>query len=256
VQAQRLDKRLHELHRIMEHVDPSAKDEYDRMLEFSWIYHDSALEGVVYSKEELANGLSDHIASDTSLIPVYDEIKQNRAAIRLIRELSEKKRLNLSLDLVKKVYATLCPEEIEGKAPPKYRKDMPLHRMYFHEIAPPEKISYKMRTLVQWMNSAETKRATHTLRLAAKAHYQLLHIYPFPKQSGKVARLLMNLILLRGGYPPAIIHATERQRYYDALKTSDNATAKVVTEALVASVNSTIRYFEQVAADGGRARSA
>jgi len=195
---------------------------------------------------------------DTSMIPVFDEIRQNLAAIDLVRELAQRKRLTLSLELIKNIYATLAPEEIEGRSPPKYRKDMPLHRTYFHDIAPPEKVSYRMRQLVQWMNSAETRRATHTLRLASKAHYEVLHIYPFPKQSGKVARLVMNLVLLPGGYPPAIVHATERQRYYDALKTSDNQTAKVVTEALVASMNSAIRYFaqEESARAGRRARSA
>jgi Fic family protein len=209
--------------------------------------------------DELGAALDNQPASDSTLIPVFDEIKQNKVAIDLIRELADKKRLSISLEVIKRIYATLAPEELEGKSPPKYRKDMPLHRLYFHDIATPDKISYKMRQLVDWMNSAETRRATHTLRLAAKAHFQLLHIYPFPKQSGKVARLLMNLILLRGGYPPAVIHATERQRYYDALKTSDNATARVVTEALVASMDSAIRFFEQEDAargEGRRARSA
>lgn len=258
MQAQRLDKRLHRLHKKMESADEESKAEYMRLLELSWIYHDSALEGVVYNMDELKAALEGQPAPDTSLIPVFDEIRQNKAAIDLIHELADKKRLTISLEVIKRIYATLAPEEVEGKSPPKYRKDMPLHRMYFHEIAPPEKISYKMRQLVQWVNSAETKRATHTLRLAAKSHYQLLHIYPFPKHSGKVARLLMNLILVRGNYPPAVIHATERQRYYDALKTSDNATARVVTEALVASMDSAIRFFEtEDAARGGRrARSA
>ncbi len=259
MQAQRLDETLQILHAKSEKADPESIDEYTKVLDFSWIYHSSALEGVVYNMDELKAALAAVVnEDDTSLIPVFDEIRQNLSAIELVRELAAKKRLTISLEVIKKIYATLAPEEVEGRSPPKYRKDMPLHRMYFHEIAPPEKISYKMRQLVQWMNSAETKRATHTLRLAAKAHYQLLHIYPFPKMSGKVARLLMNLILLRGGYPPAIVHATERQRYYDALKTSDNATAKVVTEALVASMNSAIRYFEQeeTARAGRRARSA
>lgn len=258
MQAQRLDETLHVLHSKMEKADQETLDEYNKVLEFSWIYHDSALEGVVYNTAEFKAALEGGMTDDTSLLPVYDEIRQNRTAIALIKELAEKKRLTLSLDVIKKVYSTLAPEEVEGKNPPKYRKDMPLHRMYFHEVSAPEKISYKMRQLVQWMNAAETKRATHTLRLAAKAHYQLLHIYPFPKQSGKVARLIMNLILLRGGYPPAVVHATERQRYYDALKTSDNATAKVVTEALVVSINSAIRFFEQEesAREGRRARSA
>lgn len=253
MQAQRLDKRLHTLHAKMEESNEEAIAEYNRLLDLSWIYHDSALEGVVYNMDELKTALDGEPTSDASLMPVFDEIRQNKAALELIRELADKKRLNISLEVIKKIYATLAPEEIEGRSPPKYRKDTPLHRMYFHEIAPPEKISYKMRQLVQWMNAAETKRATHTLRLAAKAHYQLLHIYPFPKMSGKVARLLMNLILIRGNYPPAIIHATERQRYYDALKTSDNATSRVVTEALVTSMESAIRYFEtEDAARGGR----
>lgn len=258
MQAQRLDQRLQILHKKMEGADEKALEEYYRVLEISWIYHDSALEGVVYNMDELRAALDGQVASDTSLIPVFDEIRQNKAAIAMIRELAEKKRLTISLEVIKRIYAVLAPEEVEGKNPPKYRKDMPLHRMYFHEISTPDKISYKMRQLVQWINAAETKRATHTLRLAAKSHYQLLHIYPFPKQSGKVARLLMNLILIRGGYPPAVVHATERQRYYDALKTSDNATAKVVTEALVASMDSAIRYFEEEekARAGRRARSA
>jgi hypothetical protein len=55
----------------------------------------------------------------------------------------------------------------------------------------------------------------------------------------------MNLILMRQGYPPAIVHATERQRYYDALKTSEDATAKLITDALAASVESTIRFYEE-----------
>jgi hypothetical protein len=62
-----------------------------------------------------------------------------------------------------------------------------------------------------------------------------------------VGRLLLNLILLRHGYPPAIIHATERQRYYDALKQGPNAVATIVNEALISSVESAIKFFE----DGG-----
>jgi Fic family protein len=221
---------------------------FNEKLDITWVYHDSALEGVVYSFDELKAAIDDQVVSDTTLIPVYDEIRQHKAAIDLIRDLADKKRLNITLETVKKIYLTLMPEEAEGKGAPKYRREMPLHRLYFHDIAQPEKISYQMRQLVQWMGAAETKRSMHTVRLAAKAHYKLLHIYPFKKHSGKVARLVMNLILLRQGYPPAIIHATERQRYYDALKTSEDATAKLVTEALGAAVESTIRYFEELAA--------
>jgi Fic family protein len=239
-----LEDRVSRLQELMGQAKPGILKPFQDLLDMSWIYHDSALEGVVYNTDELNAALRDENA-DSTLIPIYDEVKNHKAAIDLIRELAEKKRLTLNLDIVKKIYVTLCPEEGEGKGAPRYRKDMPIHRLYFHDIATPDKIAGSMRALVQWMNAAETKRSTHTVRLAAKAHYKLLHIYPFPKQSGKVARLLMNLLLLRQGYPPAIMHATERQRYYDALKTSEDATAKLVTEALAASVESTIRFLEE-----------
>lgn len=240
-----LEDRVSRLQLIVNKAPAGVLQDFQRRLDMSWIYHDSALEGVVYTQDELVSALSDKIISDTSLIPVYDEIRQHRAAIALIRDLCQKKRVTLGLDLIKKIYVTLAPDEAEGKGNPKYRKDMPVHRQYFHEIAAPEKITHQMRQLVAWMRAPETKRSTHTVRLAARAHHKLLHIYPYPKHSGKVARLLMNLILMRQGYPPAIIHATERQRYYDALKGSPNAVSKLVGEALAASVESTIRYFEE-----------
>jgi len=246
-----IEERVSRLNALIAEADPETVQDYRERLDLSWVHHDSALEGAVHGPTELAAALSDQVVSDTSLLPAYDEVRQNKAAIDLVRELAERKRLTLNLEVIKKIYGALAPDEVEGKGAPKYRKDNPLHRMYFHEIAPPEKISYRMRQLIQWMNSAETKRSTHTVRLAAKAHYTLLHIYPFPKHSGKVARLLMNLILLRAGYPPAIIHATERQRYYEALKSSDNAVANLVNEALGASTESAIRFFEgqELAAD-------
>jgi Fic family protein len=141
----------------------------------------------------------------------------------------------------------LAPDDTESsKGPPKYRKEMPVHRLYFHEIATPDKISPKLRQLVDWVNSPEAKRATHPVRLAAKAHYQLLHIYPFAKHSGKVSRLFMNLILLRHGFPPVIIHSTERQQYYEALRVEQNEMAALVHSAFRASVESAIKFFESL----------
>ena len=217
---------------------------YQDRFDISWIYHDSALEGVVYTMEELETAIFEETVTDPSMIPVYDEVRNHKIAIDIIREHAEKRRFSLTLDVIKNLFAQLAPEELEGKSPPKYRKDIPLHRLYFHEISPPDKISYRMRQLVQWANASETKKSMHPIRLASKVHYELLHIYPFPRHSGKVARLVLNVLLLRAGYPPAVIHSTERQRYYDALKTSEDATANIVNEALAVAVESTIRFFE------------
>lgn len=247
LQGSSLEERVSQLQGLVAAAPESVRKEYQERFDIAWIYHDSALEGVVYSMDELRGAIYDEVVTDTSLIPVYDEIRNHMGAIEMIREMVERRRFSVTLDVIKKLFAQLAPEELEGKGPPKYRRDMPLHRLYFHEIAQPDKISYRMRQLVQWLSDPETKKTMHAVRMASKAHFELLHIYPFPRHSGKVARLVMNLILMRAGYPPVVIHATERQRYYEALKNGEDATSNLINQALGAAVESAIQYFGEIA---------
>jgi len=206
---------------------------YRDNLDMSWIYHDSALEGVVYTPQELRTATDPQSAavSDASMQPVCEEIRRHREALDYVRDLATKRRLPITLDTLKTIYVMLHPEEGDIKTV-KYRKDIPQHRLYFHEYAAPDKIAHKVRQIVDWLNDPETKRTRGPVRLAARAHYDLLRVFPFPHDSGKVARLLMNLLLLRAGYPPAIIHSTERQRYYEALKGSSATMVQIVQEAI------------------------
>jgi Fic family protein len=114
----------------------------------------------------------------------------------------------------------------------KYRKDIPQHRLYFHEYTAPDKIAYRVRQIMDWLNGPEAKKMKNPLRVGARVHYDLLRVFPFAQDSGKVARLLMNVILLRGGYPPAIVHSTERQRYYEALKGQLPVIIQLVNESI------------------------
>lgn len=241
-----IEEKVQRLRELEAQARPEQLADYNFRFDMSWIHHDNALEGVVYEPNELVAAINQAVVSDSALIPVYDEIRQYKAAIDLIRDLASKKRQEITIDTIRSIYVTLAPEEAEAKGPLKYRKDVPLHRVYFHEIAAPDKIPQAMRSLLQWLGSEDTWRTTHPTRIAARAHYQFLHIFPFPKHSGKVARLLMNLILLRDGYPPAILHSTDRHRYYDALKTSSDALAAIIHEALENALDSANRYWHRL----------
>jgi Fic family protein len=211
-----------------------AQAKYQADLDMSWIAHDSALEGVVYTLAELrsAMGAADgEVGFDSSLQPVVEEIRRHREALNFVREQATKRRVPITVDIVKRIYCVLHPEEGDVKTV-KYRKDIPQHRLYFHEYAPPDKIAYKLRQVIDWVNDPETRRTRTPIRLAARAHYDIVRIFPFATDSGKVARLVMNLLLLRGGCPPAIIHSTERQRYYEALKGSSTTMHAIVQDAV------------------------
>jgi len=57
--------------------------------------------------------------------------------------------------------------------------------------------------------------------LAAYAHYKFVCIHPFVDGNGRTARLIMNLILMQNGYPPAVILNVDRKKYYRVLKQAD-----------------------------------
>ena len=237
-----IEERVERLRALVAKTSPEALADYHSKFDMSWIHHDSAIEGVVYEPTELQAALRNAPVSDSALLPVHDEIRQLKSAIDFVRRTAADPKVAVDLELIKQIYVILQPDEPEAK----YRKDIPLHRLYFHEITPPDKIPLKMKALVQWLESDDTRRTMHASRIASRAHYLFLQAYPYPKHSGRVGRLMMNLMLLRGGYPPAILHATDRQRYYEALRTSAEATSAIVQEALENSLHSTIRYFQRL----------
>ena len=242
-----MEERTAYLEDRLKNAPPEVQAKYRDDLDVSWIAHDSALEGVVYTLTELrtAIGAPDATAPfDSAAQPVVEEIRRHREALNFVRELAIKRRQPINVDVVKRIYCVLHPEEGDVKTV-KYRKDIPQHRLYFHEYTPPDKIAYKLRQIIDWVNDPETRRTRTPVRLAARAHYDLLRIFPFASDSGKVARLAMNLLLLRSGYPPAIIHSTERQRYYEALKGSSATMHSIVQDAIENSLASIEKLLDQ-----------
>jgi Fic family protein len=77
----------------------------------------------------------------------------------------------------------------------------------------PAEIPALMGDFAQWLATAPPDVDT-----AFTAHARLVRIHPFSDGNGRTARLLMNLLLLRAGYPPLVIAPEHRARYIDALQ--------------------------------------
>jgi excisionase family DNA binding protein len=72
---------------------------------------------------------------------------------------------------------------------------------------------------MEWYYENKTKLSV--VELAAWVHYKIVYIHPFIDGNGRTARLLMNLILIQHGYPPAVILNLDRKKYYRVLKDAD-----------------------------------
>jgi Fic family protein len=248
-----VDSKLLKLQEHLATQDEALLAKFQEQLDMSWIFHDSALEGTVLSFHELKSAIDKDVVSDVSLIPTYDEIRAHKAAIDFVREqAAQKKKVPVTLELLMKLRDVIAPENPETLAKDgPFRKDTPVHRLYFHDIPPADKIAGEMKKLGDWLADPETKKLS-ALRLAAKLHFKLMQIYPFPKHSGKHARLAMNLVLLRAGYPPAVIHSTERQRYYESLRGPSSLLYNLMLDSLENSIDSAIKVFTE-ARSGRRA---
>jgi Fic family protein len=77
----------------------------------------------------------------------------------------------------------------------------------------PAKIPQLMEEFGVWLTSAPTTPAA-----AFEAHYRLTAIHPFGDGNGRSARLLMNLLLIRRGYPPVAVRPEDRKAYLDSLE--------------------------------------
>ena len=77
----------------------------------------------------------------------------------------------------------------------------------------PAKIQQLMSDYGHWRAAASPGPET-----AFKAHFRLVAIHPFSDGNGRTARLLMNLLLIRTGYPPIAIRPEDRKTYLDALE--------------------------------------
>jgi Fic family protein len=77
----------------------------------------------------------------------------------------------------------------------------------------PLKIPQLMEEFGAWLSSAPS-----TPQAAFEAHFRLAAIYPFTDGNGRAARLLMNLMLIRGGYPPVAVRPADRKTYLDTLE--------------------------------------
>ncbi|MBQ4440204.1 MAG: Fic family protein, partial [Kiritimatiellae bacterium] len=96
-----------------------------------------------------------------------------------------------------------------------------------HRVLPaPEKVPMLMAEFVRWMAASEGR--LHPVEFAALVHRKFVYIHPFVDGNGRIARLLMNLALLRAGWSLAIIPPICRHEYIAALDKAGRTSAPFV----------------------------
>ncbi|MDO5665230.1 MAG: Fic family protein [Bacteroidia bacterium] len=90
----------------------------------------------------------------------------------------------------------------------------------FH-YASPEETPAMMTELIHWYNKEENLNKLNPIELASLLHYRYIRIHPFEDGNGRIARLLINYVLLRHNYPLIIIKTEDKANYLNILNVCD-----------------------------------
>ena len=125
------------------------------------------------------------------------------------------------------------------------------------EYASPEETPALMTDLVNWYNEEEKKGKLSPLELAALFHYRYIRIHPFEDGNGRIARLMVNFILSRHGWPMIVVRSRKKAEYLEALHETDMLIGTSPSEGANAKINEIkpfLRFFtkmvlEEITAD-------
>jgi Fic family protein len=236
-----LDDRTEDVRALMRER-PRETEEFLQKYELSWVYHECALEGMVLTHSELRQALDPNPGMvDSSMVHAFTEVRNQSNAIEFIKHEGKAKQVRYNLTLVKKLYEILY-SNLPNRTPVTFRRDMPLHRTYFHDIVQPVQIQPALEQLFDFMQGDEFSRM-HPFKQATHSHHRFMEIFPFSDLSGKVGRMMMNLILVRAGYMPMVIHSMDRQTYYDALRLNATQFGGVLMGSMDNALDNAYKFF-------------
>ena len=126
------------------------------------------------------------------------------------------------------------------------------------EPPPPDRVPAEMSTFAQWLTVVTDPREPpldrDALIRAVTAHAWLVYVHPFIDGNGRTARLLMNLLLTRSGFPIGIIRRQDRSRYYDALEASQASDISPLLRLVGECIQESLSEYEAAVVEEADAR--
>jgi Fic family protein len=253
----------------LDSLRPIDKEQEGRIMQkfrLDWNYHSNNLEGnsltygetkalLMYGVTALGKPLKDHF-----------EVTGHNEAIDWVIEMVNGDR-PLTENFIRELHTLLLKEPYEVDAitpdgkPTKKRikvgeyKSSPNHvKTRTGEIfyfATPEETPSKMADLMAWYNEVSADESFNKILLAAEFHYKFIRIHPFDDGNGRTARILMNFVLMKFGYPPVIIKTEDKANYFAALQLADTGNL----EAFVAYIAKNLVHSLEIMIAGANGES-
>ena len=177
-----------------------------------WTYHSNAIEGNALRLLETKVVL-EGIAVGGKKLKDHFEAINHRDAIYYVKDIIKKEE-PFSEWQIRNIHRLIL-KNIDDDNAGRYRQQNVLISGATNMQTDYTLLNEKMAQFVEWYNSESSQ--LHPIERAAKVHADLIGIYPFINGNGCTSRLLMNLELLKVGYPPCVITVENCLAYYQSL---------------------------------------
>jgi Fic family protein len=210
--VQRIAAKKAELDRLRS-LAPHGLDNLNRSYDIELTYTSNAIEGNTLTAAETRMVIEHGITIGGKPLKDHLEAVDHFEALRFVRDLA-RQRVPLRETDIRNLHRLVMQRSdpaVAGRYANQGRYvETDSGRHYFPS---PAEVPPLMGDFAKWLGAASATPET-----AFTAHRRLVEIHPFNDGNGRTARLLMNLVLLRGSHPPVAVRPQDRPAYIDALQ--------------------------------------
>ena len=217
----------------------SALHKIREALSVEWTYNSNAIEGNTLSLRETQMILEDGVTISGKSLREHFEAKNHDTALKHLNTLvTEVKPLNSSEILSLHGYVM---RSIDDESAGRIRHAGV--RISGANFLPPnaQKVPDLLDALIQFVN--DNPDGLSAIEMATVFHHRFVYIHPFFDGNGRTVRLAMNLMLMRQGFPPAIILKNDRKKYYDALNQANKGSYEKLMLLMCQALERTLNIF-------------
>lgn len=189
--------------------------ELDRWYDVELTYTSNAIEGNTLTRNETAIILEKGLTVSGKPLRDHLEATGHRDALTYVRELAASPDPVREMD-VRNIHR-LVLQKVDPDEAGRYSTHQRMIAGSSLVLPSPAEIPARMGDFARWLG-----KAPPTPEAAFDAHEGLVTIHPFSDGNGRTSRLLMNLLLLKSGYPPVVIRPEDKPAYFDALDATRN----------------------------------
>lgn len=206
-------------------LTPKRIKEIQERMQVDFVYNSNKIEGSTLSRGEtelILKGITVGKKSIPDALRGKDlgdilVAHNHTSAIDLIKKIAFDKTYKITENDIRKIHGIVMRGVIPTAG--QYRSyDIEVRGAGF--TPPPfHDVPKHMKGLLDMLN--DNPDELRPIELAAQAHYDLAWIHPFEDGNGRMSRLLLNLILVRNGYPFAVMKSVDKPQYLRALREMD-----------------------------------